>query len=246
MSNVNADMHKAVEEQNLDVLREIADYGAWIECTLADDASANTALHKAVMACTDMTDFETEAKRLKIKKSPETFEYGTRSGWRNKCRTRYQIEKLKDEVQTWRNKRITESGVIGYLCLARADPRLLNADGMSALELADGKHPEILGDHLCLSNASCLEHVCRPDVQPISDQLMRQQADLELREQLAEAEQEVHKDTEGMNTTTGLFIRDKYFMRGVTMKMRKMKEHEDGKKDEKATVDSALEKRPDV
>ena len=70
------------------------------------------------MACTDMTDFETEAKRLKIKKSPETFEYGTRSGWRDKCRTRsaqytifaiseilnlslmarYQIEKLKDEV----------------------------------------------------------------------------------------------------------------------------------------------------
>lgn len=222
MSNVNADLHKAVSEADLDVLRAVADYGAWMECTLADDPSRNTALHKAVLACTDYKDYVIEAKRLKIKKNKETMEYGTQSGWKKLCETEYQVEKLKDEVQIWRNNRIKEAAVIGYLCLARADPRLVNADGMTALEMCDGKHPEIL------------------------DQMMRQQADLELRERLAEAWQTVHKHAEGMSTTTGLFIRDKYFMRGVAHKMQKMKEHDQHQKDEKASMDSALEKRPSV
>merc|ERR1712096_87401 len=99
--------------------------------------------------------------------------------------------KLKDEVQTWRNKRITDVACIGYICLGLADPRLLNAEGKSALDLAATKHPEII------------------------DQLDRQVKDLEHREELEEAEEGVHEHARDMDSTTGLFLRDRYFMRGI-------------------------------
>jgi len=186
MSNVNEDMHTAAVEQNLDLLREIAEYGCWSECTIADDPEGNTALHKAVLACTEYSVYVSEAKRLKIKKNKETDDYTERSGWRKHCQSKYQVEKLKDEVQDWRNKRIIDRMCVGLLCKCGGDPRMANKNGVTVLELANsfGVHPEVL---------TTLEHAVE---------------DLEMAEELAMAEAMKEAKVTG-RSLTGLDVRGK-------------------------------------
>jgi hypothetical protein len=219
MRNVNRDMHKCAEEQDMEMLEAIADYGAWMECTMADDPCGNTALHKAVLACTDYDEFKAEAKRLKLRKCPETMDYTLASGLRKFCTTKFQLAKLGDEIVEWKEKRARDVGCIGLLCLAKADPRLVNKEGKTALELAASKHPEVI------------------------DQLTRQIADMELREELEEAGEEVHKVAAEMNDKTGLYERGAYYMRDL---MKKQKAEDKKAKQANAKEEAKLEEKDGV
>lgn len=196
------------------MLLSCADYGAWMECTMSDEATGNTALHKAVLACQDYADFEAEAKRLKIKKSQEYHDYiPVKSAWRKKCETNYQVQKLKDEVDGWASQRKLDVGCVAALCAGLADPMLWNAEGKTALDLAATKHPEVI------------------------DQLERQVQFLAMIEENAEDNEDtsmgelryvwrqrsgIAKGPKDMDDDTGLFHRDKYFMRTVQQRMEAM------------------------
>merc|ERR1712072_1051735 len=102
MANPNSDMHTAAHDLDAEQLKELAEYGAWMECTLANDARKDTPLHRAFRNCPDYAEYEAEAARLRIKKDPigkdylvlpfprEGYPKVRKSGLKSLCKTEYQ------------------------------------------------------------------------------------------------------------------------------------------------------------
>jgi hypothetical protein len=56
---------------------------------------------------------------------------------------RYQMDKLKEEIRVWHQRRVEAMTCLAYLCRMDADPRFVNAAGESVLDLCSTKHPEV-------------------------------------------------------------------------------------------------------
>jgi len=187
MKNVNKDLHKAAEDMNAEYLLEIAEYGAWWECTMADDPERNTALHRLVINCMTDEHYHKEAGRLRLQYDKIEGEYTTKSRLRKFCESKFQVEQLKGEVSTLKGQTATESACLGALLLGGADPRYLNAAGQTAIDLAKDKRPEVLY------------------------QLEKHLEWLEMKEAAEEAEEEAPRPPGGRDSLTGLYVRDAIF-----------------------------------
>merc|ERR1712070_1209250 len=70
MKVTNRDMLKAANNGDVDMVRSCVECGAWMDFTMPDDPAANTAIHLAVMHCSDHSDYLAEAERLGLKVDP--------------------------------------------------------------------------------------------------------------------------------------------------------------------------------
>jgi hypothetical protein len=133
-------MIKAAKDHDADMLRSVVECGAWMDFVNDDDDLRNTALHWAVDNCQDRKDYLYEAERLGLKIT----EHGCDLVTKIKPATREAKLKLEEDIKEWKERHDTDLACVQALCEGHADPKTLNAKGMSALEFAKKKDPEVI------------------------------------------------------------------------------------------------------
>merc|ERR1711959_303181 len=142
MKVTNQDMLKAAENGDVDMLKSCVECGAWMDFTRPDDKDNNTALHFAVMHCTDYAEYLAEAERLGLKVDPEKGCVDLQS--KLKPKSREAKKQLQEDIKQWEEKHINDMACIEALCEGNAEPRTVNADGKTPIDLAAPKDPAIL------------------------------------------------------------------------------------------------------
>jgi len=141
MKVTNQDMIKAAKSHDVDMLKSCVECGAWMDFTLQDDKTRNSALHWAILECQDYDEYLKDAERLGLKVDPDK---GCDLVTRLKPRSREAKKQLTDDINAWNERHNNDIACVEALCDGRADPHMQNAEGQTSMELARTKDPAII------------------------------------------------------------------------------------------------------
>jgi len=141
MSVTNRDLLKAARERDVELLGSCTEHGASME--YSEDADMNTALHIIIQGVWNYNEYLAEAERLGL---TVNLEMRVRCDLTSRLNpgNRAARKKLKEDIKEWNQRHLQDIEMVEILLLqGYADPRMENAAGVTALDLARDADPDL-------------------------------------------------------------------------------------------------------